>query len=266
MRGDNRPVTKGVILYKYYPADRADVLERRIIYFSHPSAFNDPFELAPYFRPSIPERLHKILKEDLNYPPRELPKHYEDMTVRSKLERAKLEDEHKHTLVFSMSEEADQFMKWAYYATGHSGFAIGFHSDHERLKNRLDGGSRRLQQVNYATLRPAVDRFDELREQEMLLTKSTHWMHEKEWRMFESPFNSDENHSVVPGVWGFRLEPATVNEVVLGARIVVSTEQRILTALSTPAFKHVLVRRIVLDEEQFRLNFAVIREGVASQD
>lgn len=39
-----------IILYKYYPLERVDVLERRVIYFSHPSAFNDPFEMQPYFQ------------------------------------------------------------------------------------------------------------------------------------------------------------------------------------------------------------------------
>ena len=32
----------------------------------------------------------------------------------------------------------------------------------------------------------------------MLLTKSDHWKHEKEWRVFENVFNADENAPVVP--------------------------------------------------------------------
>jgi hypothetical protein len=38
----------GIVLYKYYAPERVDVLERQMIYFSAPGAFNDPFEGEPF--------------------------------------------------------------------------------------------------------------------------------------------------------------------------------------------------------------------------
>jgi hypothetical protein len=46
-----------IVLYKYYPPERVDNLERRRIYFSHASRFNDPFETSPYFSPSLETRM-----------------------------------------------------------------------------------------------------------------------------------------------------------------------------------------------------------------
>jgi hypothetical protein len=118
--------------------------------------------------------------------------------------------------------------------------------------------------VNYSYLRPAVDTVDELGEQEMLLTKSSHWQYEKEWRMFESPFNSDENQPINPGVWGFRLEPDSVERVVFGVRIAPETEARIMAALNQLEFKHVILIRAYLDDEEFAVKHRFQRQDVAA--
>ena len=94
---------------------------------------------------------------------------------------------------------------------------------------------------------------DEIREQDMLLTKSDHWKHEREWRMFENVFNSDENSPIVPGVWGFRFQSKAVDRVLLGARIAHDTEQRIRKVLVQPEYHHVKLISVLIDEREFRL-------------
>jgi hypothetical protein len=251
---------EGITLYKYYPSQRIDNLERRMIYFAHPSVFNDPFELQPYFRLSVSEKLHEVLALDPGRAPRPLPEAYLRLATRSKLERAKLEDENKHTLIFSTARERDHLLMWAHYAEGHAGFSVGFDSDHKKFHTRLDGVPRKLQRVNYSTLRPSVDMLNELREQEMLLTKSVHWQHEREWRMFESPFNSDENDPIAPHVWGFRLEPETMQCVILGARITEPNEGRIREVLADPDLKHVPLFKVELDREEFELRIVPVEK------
>jgi hypothetical protein len=147
---------------------------------------------------------------------------------------------------------------WGHYAAGHTGFAIGFRTDAPSFHQRLDGGSRNLRRVNDSYLRPAVDTVDELGEQEMLLAKGSHWQYEKEWRMFESPFNSDENQPIKPGVWGFRLEPDSVERVVFGVRIAPEPEARIMAVLNPLEFKHVILIRAYLDDEEFAVKHRVV--------
>jgi DUF2971 family protein len=173
-------------------------------------------------------------------------------------EWAKLEEQQKHTLIFSAAQEGDNILMWGHYGAGHTGFAIGFRTDAPSFHQRLDGGSRNLRRVNYSYLRPAVDTVDELGEQEMLLTKSSHWQFEKEWRMFESPFNSDENQPIKPGVWGFRLEPDSVERVIFGVRIAPETEARIMAVLNQLEFKHVILIRAYLDHEEFAVKHRLV--------
>jgi hypothetical protein len=139
----------------------------------------------------------------------------------------------------------------------HEGFAIGFNTAEQSFANRADGSSRRLERVNYSYLRPRAKTVDEVRDQDMLLTKSDHWRHEKEWRMFEDVFNADENVPVVPGVWEFHFEPKAVDRVLLGARIAHETEQRIRTVLLQPEYHQVKLIRVSIDEREFRLSLRV---------
>jgi len=236
---------RNLILYKYYPPERVDVLERRMLYFCHPSVFNDPFECEPFVESACTREAVIATPNGRG-------------VVRTKYEiefdQAQLDQQKSNILIFSLSEEGENLLMWAHYAAAHSGFAIGFDSSKPSFSSRADGTSRRLEQVNYSYLRPRAKTPDEIREQDLLLTKSLHWQHEKEWRMFESPFNSDENAPVAEGVWGFRFNPEVVERIVLGARIAQSTEERIRAALAASAYKHVSLIRIHIDDRNFRLN------------
>jgi hypothetical protein len=113
--------------------------------------------------------------------------------------------------------------------------------------------------VNYSYLRPPIKTIEEFGEQEMLLTKSSHWQYEREWRMFESAFNADDNNPICPNVWGYRLEPETVERVVLGSRIAADIKARIMAVLDQPEFRHVIVVQAVLDEEEFEIRHELVR-------
>lgn len=232
------------VLYKYYPPERADVLKRRTIYFSHASVFNDPFECTPFIAAASKE-LAIIGKSTL------------PSTVFTDLERrynqARLDTDRANNLIFSLTSEPHHLPMWAYYGAAHTGFVVGFDTSNPNFTNRKDGKPRRLARVVYDEHRPAALFADEVTEEHMLLTKSLCWRHEFEWRMFESPFNSDENQPVVPGVWGFRVDPRAVNCVILGQRIQPDAEQRIRQVLSELEYEHVKLLRIRLHPQRFEL-------------
>jgi hypothetical protein len=234
---------RNLILYKFYSPARVDVLERRILYFCHPSVFNDPFECEPFIEYScLPEPAHMTNEAGVLRTKDELD-----------FDHVKLQEQKRNILIVSLTEEVDNLLMWAHYGASHSGFAVGFDSTKESFTNRADGAPRRLGQVNYSYLRPRARTPEDVRDQELFLTKSLHWQHEREWRMFESPFNSDENTPVCEGVWGFRFAPDAVERIVLGCRIAADTEARIRAVSADPAYAHVKLLRMETDERNFRV-------------
>ena len=54
-----------MILYKYLPPERIDVLQKGVIAFSDPRTFNDPFEVSPVFAADDPEAIELAKKLSL---------------------------------------------------------------------------------------------------------------------------------------------------------------------------------------------------------
>jgi hypothetical protein len=253
------PAPRDIVLYKYYPAERLQNLENLRLYFSKASVFNDPFETTPYFVPSLQARIF----EKIGTPSVALSAPREQIldAIRGELQQNELAKEiYERNLVFSASDDGEHILLWSHYADGHKGFAVGFKASHEKFWRRLDGVPRNLRRVNYSYLRPEIGTVDEFAEQEMLLTKSSHWQYEREWRMFESAFNSDDDEPVREHVWGFRLEPDTVERVVLGSRMLPTERERAMKVLEQPHFRHVTVVQAVLDEEEFAIRHKLLRE------
>jgi len=247
-----------MILYKYYPPERFDILRDRFVYFSHPNRFNDPFELEPHLEsvnitPAKAEILAKSLQQSgLSFTKEEILANTETDAHRRKA----IEELKQNLLILSLSEEPDNLLMWAHYAAAHTGFVVGFDTAIDSFVNRADGRSRHLSKVRYSTHRPSAESVFDVQEQEVRLTKSVEWMHEKEWRMFEAPFNADGD-SVDPqnsSCWPFRFLPDVVVRVVLGARVSKATEEKIRGIVHTPEYGHVKLIRSVIDERQFRLN------------
>jgi hypothetical protein len=94
----------------------------------------------------------------------------------------------------------------------------------------------------------------------MLLTKSLHWQYEKEWRMFESAFNADDNIETAKDVWGFDFHPETVDRVILGSRIASDIQTRIMKELDKPEFQHVTILGAALSPDEFEIKHTLIRE------
>lgn len=251
---------RNLILYKYYPPERKNFLKEQILCFSHPNRFNDPFELEPYFEAvTIGPRMAQIFAERFTkddgsrYTPEELLSQFETDQAR----REAIDELKQNLLILSMSEECDSLLMWAYYAKAHTGFAVGFDMSKDSIALRADGRSRQLSKVRYSTHRPTFEtKFHAAtQEKEIRLTKSVEWMHEKEWRMFESPFNADGD--CLDGdemCWPFRFEPEVVERVILGARINADVETSLRDALSMPEYAHTKLLRCEVHQQQFRLN------------
>lgn len=195
-------------LYKYVAGERIDILLNGQIRFSQPSAWNDPFELQPFYEDHKPKnpffelnRLGKLIKQiqESNEIPKEEIEEYEQ-------ERKRITKEdiysfiHKNIIGLSLTEDKDNLLMWAHYAANHSGFVIEFdtshnffHNDNKHLfKVTCDESRPQVKTSEFASL--ITDLVGLIKEDKKIpkkyfnkiskvFRKSNDWEYEKEWRL-----------------------------------------------------------------------------------
>jgi len=245
-----------LILYKYYPPQRSHILRDRCVFFSHATRFNDPFELEPHVEAvTTPDIALQVAQDYWRSDPKVNVAETVAFLQSERRKREEIDKLKQNLVILSLAEKPDSLLMWAHYASSHTGFVLGFNMSKESFMRRAGKRPRQLAKVRYSTHRPSVAMLSDLREEDMRLTKSVDWMHEQEWRVFESPLNAD-GEAVDPQAtcWPFHFEPEVIDSVVLGARIETHTEKEIRTALAGPGYEHVKLLRCSINPQQFRLD------------
>ena len=246
------------VLFKYYSAKRAtEVLEHQRVYFSHPDLFNDPFELNPHILDiDVSEQELADFASELGLEGITEDRLRESINTRSSRALA-IAEWKRNRLVFSMSETCNDLLMWAHYGQKHTGVVIGFNVNMRSFALRQDGRPRSLSKVRYSTHRPSAKTLADLRENEILLTKSLEWAHEREWRLFENPFNADGESKSTAHSWPFDIKANVIAQVVLGARAETSVELKVAGLLAEDRYKHVKFRQGVVDEREFKIHVGI---------
>lgn len=253
-----------MILYKYYPFDRGfEVLSEQRVYFSHPDRFNDPFEMNPHFDDiNVSDKMLKKLARTLSTRKKRLTADDLKRSIRrsSEFRSMVIEEWKRNRVVFSMSETWDNLLMWAHYSDAHAGIVVGFDVSMDSFRHRADGHPRGLLKVRYTTHRPSGPTIGDLNDEEILLTKSLEWAHEKEWRMFDSPYNARNGPAGgPPKCYPFHFQAAVVREVVVGVRAPVGFRNRMAGLLVEKRYGHVALFQGVIDERQFGLQRTHVR-------
>lgn len=239
-------------LFKYFGPERVSILDDRLIRFSQPAVFNDPFEFLPNIESiNTEEEYQEALIDAANKDYSEL---YESLQVQEKtgmstqqfhsymnsvmlnfgsLGRKLMADLVPHTQktlyevwnknigVLCLSEKNDDLLMWAHYADSHKGFVVEFDSESKFFKRKLGpkDSLRSLRQVKYTRKRPAIV-LSNTQEEDFFLTKSDHWAYEAEWRMM-LPL-SDATKCVVKEdgeICLFEFPKDSVRSIVFGAKM-----------------------------------------------
>ncbi len=239
-------------LFKYFGPNRLSILQTRLIRFSQPSAFNDPFEFLPNidsidtpgnvtetFRRTMESQFSneydaldsfaksQVSKEQF----RTLMQSYllmaeqQSGSIFSQLALHAQEKIHQvssqHMGVLCLSERHDDLLMWAHYADCHKGFVLEFDSDSPFFhQSRSEQDSlRHLEAVLYRKERPAITLAD-TDMSELFLTKSEHWAYEKEWRMIVGLADADKVVSEGnEDVCLFEFPAEAIRSVFFGARM-----------------------------------------------
>ncbi len=264
-----------MILYKYLHPDRVDVLTNKMIRFTQPTIFNDPFETELNIkRFASEEYTRKVYDELLEKKLSSVPKEFRQY-VRKIMEK----DESRECLnkkmgdllpqskevikdtiaknvgILSLTEEKNNLLMWSHYAFSHTGFVIGFDSQNEFLNFRRSEQDEfgYLKKVQYKQNRPSLN-FAEMNSEDVFFTKSIHWAYEKEWRILQILDNADYKDDPI---YLFKFQTAAVKEIILGDKIADSEKNNILKIINAN-YDYVTIYQSKIDESEYKLNFEKI--------
>lgn len=152
--------------------------------------------------------------------------------------------------ILSLSESADHPLLWAHYADSHKGLAIEFDVQHEYFDRRRSDKDELyyLRQVKYAERSSMGRTLFDLDGDDLLVTKTLSWSHEREWRML-APLDAAESSREINGeaVYLFSVPALAITGVVLGARVADKVVDEVAELLRLEHFRHTQLYRAELD-------------------
>lgn len=104
--------------------------------------------------------------------------------------------------------------------------------------------------------------FEEITNDELLLTKSKEWEYEQEWRILDSLFSADgDASSQAPDCWPFKFRPEHITEVIVGCRADPAFVQKLEAVLDNDEkYDHVDQLRTFRDRKDYKLRIGYIWE------
>ena len=282
-------------LYKYLRPSRVDVLKNKTFVYSKPTRFNDPFDCLPHYKETlelnpIGTRIYflkmafddfdtaRLRAELINHvelsmaadpsftldavvpiDPSMPSEHHSDFAsgFRTSIAPA-MQDS---VVALSLSEEANSLLMWAHYAEDHTGFVVGFCSDHAYFNSAGGNPSNPgyLNKVIYSSDRPSGV-VGAMSAESAYLTKGLEWSYEREWRVLQKVRNASrviENSS--GGIHLFEYPSDAVVQVVVGARATKETLDTIRNIISDRVvWPNISLYQAVVDSQHYRLNYEPI--------
>jgi hypothetical protein len=265
-------------LYKYFaPKCYVErVIRGEAIQFTCPLDFNDPFECRYRIkyggrRRTVEMRFRKVAKQMFPKAPlaerAELASAVAAMFAKGYVYAHELpyyEDLIKRWGVLSLSERHESVLMWSHYAENHQGICIGFDTDRDFFG--LAGQVAYREEMPFSDLLTRTGEGAERILEAALLTKSTDWSYEREWRVLKSKRPLEEIGEITadafdkgfdeagrralaahygPGRYPF--EPSAVAEIIFGLRTAPEFEARVRgwvrdTGSATAFYRAIYVR------------------------
>ena len=213
-----------MLLYKYCGPGGIAILETGSILLTRPTTFNDPFDVKPYITD------------------------FDDAVRMGDHLHAQMKD----IVVLSLAENCDSLLMWAHYAAQHSGFLIGFGSEHQILARPTPLFSH-FGAVSYCHHRPAGAQFTDIPDHELYFRKSSEWAYEREWRLVETILSVHGDPEDPQPRWAFDLMTENIESVVVGYRTA-ALFPKMHELLRQPRYEHVALQVAAPDLASFRLN------------
>lgn len=272
-----------MILYKYLPPERIDIIQNCKIRFTQYGDFNDPFELNPNIDKLAEENQIKELidKDFVQLVEEEYYKYPIISAFISKEDFLDLaltrEESVKETFIgiepyivkllpsilqktansmlgaLSLSEIYDHELMWSHYANEHKGYAIGFDSSHPFFNQKKPDSDelRHLRKIEYCDSPPVINLMKS-NGAELFFVKSSKWKYEAEWRMLLPLSESTEIIDKKPyPIYLFDLAAKSIKKLIFGARITHKNMEIFKYLMKEEKFSYVELYRAHLDSSSY---------------
>jgi hypothetical protein len=268
-----------MLLYKYLCPDRRSILQDRLIRFTPPGSFNDPFDCLPYFdaynAANVKTLVNKVMdaeKVKAGLAGIHLPDSaWSDAKAKlirqysanpSNLASRQLNDSLRPQMnsevgVLCLSDSKHSILMWSHYANSHTGFLLGFDSEHEFFKQR-PGEPEEIGELRAVTYTPdrvrvTVPFSDADPPPDIFFTKNDEWGYEKEWRILR--FLKDADKTPAANVHLFTIPSSAIREVVFGRFATHDLiSDLILAKKADPDLGHVQFYKATLSPNRFQMD------------
>lgn len=239
-------------LFKYFHQDRRSFLSDRLIRFTQPGAFNDPYEMQPFINSdhlvrdlealyheneddilrSAYDKLSTEIRSELSFTTAKRIFRSNEGSLIKEINKgapafAAKGNEHffqskadKYIGVLCLAEKPDSLLMWAHYANNHEGFVVEFDCDHSFFQQGLGEDVIRtsLSKVVYSQNVPTTSLLD-MKNFDFVLTKSYDWSYEQEWRMLLQNKDCKKTIPAEPhDICLFEIPAESMKRVILGCR------------------------------------------------
>lgn len=276
-------------VFKYFPPARSGFLADRLIRFTQPGDFNDPFELRTPLESLIGDsELKQVARDEIEKqllaayaiqfgskrtPTREEKAKIKWMTqeLAAKIEPA-MSAAHGHALdvinadlfptgadkalgILCLASCPTNLLMWAHYTDNYRGFVVEFDTQTPFFEN-LGGVHKdvgQLTAVTYANSRPSIGPDSKTDPTvAFLFTKAKQWEYEQEWRLVRPLRAATKVIPVDPfPTHLFEIPARSITSVIVGHRMAKVDFEKLHDALRSPLLEHVALQRIQMADRDY---------------
>jgi len=272
------------VLYKYFPMERTEFLSNRLMRFTQPGDFNDPFELHPSFDllskadiadlPPSPDGKGRILTNEAlqRMFSAILPGMQKQLNQQAGYAGAFMLDNNRMAQqtfdskfgILCLSEKPDSLLMWAHYASNHRGFVVQFDEAHPFFEaTTFEEQSLVLTKVEYSYERPVLST-STINSQHLYYRKSPEWSYEHEWRLVKPLKNANSviDHNEFPRHL-FEVPREAIKGVIIGQAMPHELKVRLIEVVGTE-FGSGAIFQTALSKETYSLEIHPPLDGVVT--
>lgn len=252
------------VLYKYLPTDRFDFFDFFSLRVTQKSSLNDPFEQSSVNLEEFEKLSADEKKAFLSFSSNN--RSHSKTLVSKILEKKKNSIPQENFGIISLSETPDNLLLWSLYASDHRGCCIEFSAAYFRgYEEGKKANANSLHRVIYRDSRFDARNsgmhnfFFRTNEKNTLTTKSSHWVHEHEWRVRIEFDNQDLNNLKKIDNFGNPIYTKTIpakyiTTIIFGASCSLENIFTIKNKiLQNPDFRNIKFKMAVVDPIEFKL-------------
>lgn len=273
-----------MMLYKYFSPSRASFLKERLIRFTQPNMFNDPFDCLPaitgYTEQMAKQQADKVANDmvfdlaledfsnldprttldSINFSNAQVRKEYasDPPGVGLRFAACLLNRMSKQIGILCLCANHRNILMWSHYAQNHEGFVVGFESEHDFFGHRNNEPEEigELRRIKYGTKRPsihvdAINDIDALTP-DFLFSKSQDWNYEQEWRIIRFLNCADKIRE--KDIYLFKVPPTAIRQIIFGSKASDSLKETLLDAAKNQELAHIEFLKAAISRDKFEMD------------